>query len=288
MIKKLVIFGVGLIGGSFALALRQSSMVGEIVGVGRNWENLSAALGTNVIDTAETNAANALQGADVVMLAVPVGQMESVMQEIAPHLQAHTIITDVGSTKQDVIEAAKRHLPGHLARFVPGHPLAGSERSGVKAAAEDLFYGKNVIVTPLQENRGDAVHMVKELWQKCGAIVHEMTPQAHDALFAAVSHLPHVLAFALVADMAARPNASELFHFAAGGFRDFTRIAGSSPEMWRDICLANRDALLAELDAYLAQVNQVREAIANGDGAELERVFEIARTARNALLAGGK
>lgn len=286
MIKKLVIVGVGLIGGSFAMALRNANMVEKIVGVGRSWENLSSALGTYVIDAAETSAANAVEGADLVVLAVPVGQMSGIMQEIAPVLPTHTVITDVGSTKQDVIELAARFMPGHLDRFVPGHPIAGAERSGVKAATDNLFQGKNVILTPLQETREDALNLVKDLWQKCGAIVHEMPPKVHDQIFAAVSHLPHVLAYALVADIAARPNASDLFQFAAGGFRDFTRIASSSPEMWRDICLANRDAMVEELDSYLAQVHQMRDAIANGDGGALEKIFDAARNARNAWISG--
>ena len=285
MINKLVVIGVGLIGGSFAIGLRRANMVNHIVGVGRSWENLSSALGTYVIDAAETSAVNALQGADLVMLAIPVGQMERVMLEIAPHLQPNTVVTDVGSTKQDVIEVARRCLPDHIDRFVPAHPIAGAEQSGVKAATEDLFSGKNVVLTPLAETRSDAVALVKALWQKCGANVHEMTPQSHDAIFAAVSHLPHVLSFALVADIAARPNVSELFGFAAGGFRDFTRIASSSPEMWRDICLANREALLGEMDTYLAQLKQMRGMIAASDGEELGKVFEMARNARNAWLA---
>ncbi len=287
MLKKLVIVGVGLIGGSFAMALRNANMVEKIVGVGRNWENLSSALGTYVIDAAETNAVNAVADADLVLLAVPVGQMGNIMQEIAPVLSSHTVITDVGSTKQDVIELAKRYMPEHLERFVPGHPIAGAERSGVKAATDGLFQEKNVILTPLPETSEVARNLVKELWQKCGAIVHEMPPKVHDQIFAAVSHLPHVLAYALVADIAARPNASDLFQFAAGGFRDFTRIASSSPEMWRDICLANRDAMVTELDSYLAQVNRMRDAIVKGDGVVLEQIFDAARNARNAWISGG-
>ena len=288
MINKLVIVGVGLIGGSFAQALRRSNMVRQIVGVGRNWENLSAALGTYVIDSAETDFASALKDADVVLLAVPVGQMAYVMEGMAPHLESHTVMTDVGSTKQNVIASALRYLPHHLTRFVPAHPIAGAEQSGVKAATEDLFQGKHVIVTPMQENSTEAVDLVKTLWQKCGAVVHEMTPQSHDAIFAAVSHLPHVLAFALVAELAARPNAAELFGFAAGGFRDFTRIASSHPEMWRDICLANSAALLSELDAYSAQLQALRAMIGNGDGAKLENIFAAARDARNRLVVPGK
>ena len=165
--------------------------------------------------------------------------------------------------------------------------LFRSERSGVKAATDGLFQEKNVILTPLPGTSEVARNLVKELWQKCGAIVHEMPPKVHDQIFAAVSHLPHVLAYALVADIAARPNASDLFQFAAGGFRDFTRIASSSPEMWRDICLANRDAMVTELDSYLAQVNRMRDAIVKGDGVVLEQIFDAARNARNAWISGG-
>jgi len=286
MINKLVIFGVGLIGGSCALALREAGAVREIVGVGRSWENLSAALGTYVIDQAATDTASALQGADVVLLAVPMGQMGGIMAQIAPHLEAHTIVTDVGSTKQDVATIARLHLGSHLARFVPGHPIAGAEQSGVKAARGDLFKGKRVVLTPLPETDAAAVEAVKAMWRTCGAEVTEMAPQAHDAIFAAVSHLPHLLAFALVDEVASRSNGDELFQYAASGFRDFTRIAGSSPEMWRDICLANREALLGELDAYQARLALLRASLAAGDGTALEASFARARAARIARLGG--
>jgi prephenate dehydrogenase len=288
-IDKLVIFGVGLIGGSFALALREAEAVGEVVGVGRSWENLSAALGLSVIDGAaadEAGVAAALKGADLVMLAMPVGQMGPVMAQIAPLLEQETIVTDAGSTKQDVVALAQQHLPAHLARFVPGHPIAGAERSGVKAASAGLFRQRQVVLTPLPETDAAATATVKNLWQACGASVAEMPAQRHDEIFAAVSHLPHLLAFALVDDIANRANAAELFSYAASGFRDFTRIAGSSPEMWRDICLANRDALLKELDTYRDQLSRLREALAVGDGATLEAIFSQARTARNAWANG--
>jgi prephenate dehydrogenase len=284
MINKLVVFGVGLIGGSCALALREAGAVGEIVGVGRSWENLSAALGTYVIDQAATEAANALQGADMVLLAVPMGQMDAVMAQIAPYLEAHTIITDAGSTKQDVASIARLHLGANLARFVPGHPIAGAEQSGVKAARGDLFRDKRVVLTPLPETDAAALDAVRTMWQTCGAEVHEMAPHEHDAIFAAVSHLPHLLAYALVDEIASRSNEAVLFQYAASGFRDFTRIAGSSPEMWRDICLSNREALLGELDAYQARLTLLRALLANGDGAELEQAFTRAQTARRARL----
>ena len=288
LIDRLVVCGVGLIGGSFAQALREAGAVREIVGVGRSWENLSAALGTYVIDAAETDIAVALKGADLVLLAVPVGQMAQLMQQIAPHLEAHTVVTDAGSTKQDVVALARQHLAQHLPRFVPGHPIAGAERSGVKAAQADLFRERNVLLTPLPETDPAAKELVSKLWQACGAKVAEMTPQSHDQIFAAVSHLPHLLAFALVDYIADQPDAAQLFGFAAGGFRDFTRIAGSSPEMWRDVCLSNRDALLKEMDGYQQQLTRLRELIANHDGAALENLFAHARQARQKWLGGNK
>jgi prephenate dehydrogenase len=288
-LNKLVIFGVGLIGGSFALALREAQAVDEIVGVGRSWENLSAALGLYVIDTAvadEAGVAAALKGADLVVLAMPVGQMGAVMARIAPLLEPQTVVTDAGSTKQDVVALARQHLAAHVHRFVPGHPIAGAERSGVKAASEALFRNRQVVLTPLRETDAEATDRVRALWQACGARVAEMAPEAHDRIFAAVSHLPHLLAFALVDEIARRPNAAELFSYAASGFRDFTRIAGSSPEMWRDIGLANQTALVEELDAYLAQLSRLRDALVKGDGAALEQVFSNARAARNAWVQG--
>jgi prephenate dehydrogenase len=280
-LNKLVIIGVGLIGGSFALALREAGAVREIVGVGRTAGNLEEALRLGVIDRIAADAASAVQDADLVMLAVPVGQLAAVMASIAPHLSAQAVITDVGSTKCDVVALASQRLPGHLARFVPAHPIAGAERSGAAAASSELYRGRNVVVTPMPEIDPSAVRTVRALWETCGATVREMTPQAHDEVFAAVSHLPHLLAFALVEDIASRSNSEELFSYAASGFRDFTRIAGSSPEMWRDICLANRSALLKELEVYQAQLERLRAMLEQADGAALERVFSHASAARN-------
>ena len=284
MIDKLVIIGVGLIGGSFALALREAGLVREIVGVGRSLENLSAALGTYVIDSS-SDAAQAVPGADLVLLAVPVGQMGAMMAAIAPHLDSNTLLSDVGSTKQDVVELARQYLPGQLARFVPGHPIAGAESSGVKAARGDLFRERKVVLTPLAETDPAAQALLTSLWQACGANVSVMTPQQHDALFAAVSHLPHVLAFALVDYIAAQDNATQLFDFAASGFRDFTRIAGSSPEMWRDICLANSDALLQQIGGYEQELVKIKTLIEAGDGIGLAELFGHARDARQSYLA---
>lgn len=280
MINKLVIFGVGLIGGSFAMALRQADFARKIVGFGRSMENMSAALGTYVIDEIGMDPAAAVKDADLVVLAVPVGQMGDIMASIAPHLASHTVVTDMGSTKQDVVALARQYLPRHLSRFVPGHPIAGAERSGVKAAREDLFRERNVVLTPIAETDPAAKELIASLWQGCGAKVSEMSPEQHDALFAAVSHLPHVLAFALVDHIAQQANAEQLFGFAASGFRDFTRIAASSSEMWRDICLANRDALLVQFTGYQQELAHIKALLENNDATGLEAIFARASEAR--------
>ncbi len=285
---KLVVCGVGLIGGSFALAVK-SALAGRrdrprIVGMGRSRASLKEALERGVIDEIGANWASALQGADLVLLGVPVGQMASVMQAIAPHLGPQTLITDGGSTKADVVAAARAALGDKVSRFIPGHPVAGAEKSGVGAARADLYVGKRVVLTPLPENRPQDVAAVRQVWELCGARVIELEPEEHDRVFAAVSHLPHLLAFALVHELAGRDNADQLFGFAAGGFRDFTRIASSHPEMWRDICLANRKALLGELDAYMAELLRTRVLLASADGGGLEKMFAAARNRRDAWL----
>jgi len=284
-LKKIVIFGVGLIGGSFALALKKSS-VHQIIGIGRSQESLHEALSLGVIDafsdTQETNIHVALDGADLILIAAPVAQTASILKSIKPHLSNNTIITDAGSTKSDVLACAKEVLGRQFNQFVGGHPIAGAEKSGVSAATADLFSGKNVVITPSPEADNHAVARVTDFWQSCGANVSEMSAQTHDNIFAAVSHLPHILAFALVDDIASRPNAQQLFSFAASGFRDFTRIAGSHPEMWRDISLANKTALLNELNAYQNELSQIKELLSNEDGAGLQALFERASVARNA------
>ncbi|PKO84003.1 MAG: prephenate dehydrogenase/arogenate dehydrogenase family protein [Betaproteobacteria bacterium HGW-Betaproteobacteria-11] len=282
--KKVVVCGVGLIGGSFALALKQAGVAGEIVGLGRRPEALAEALERGVIDRAAGDWAEALTGAELVMLAVPVGQMPALLTAMAPHLAASTLVTDAGSTKSDVVAAARAALGTRSACFIPGHPIAGAEKSGVDAATADLFRGKRVVLTPLEENAPGAVEHIAALWAACGAEVSRLTPEAHDRIFAAVSHLPHVLAFALVHEFAGRAEADLLFGFAAGGFRDFTRIAGSSPEMWRDICLANRPALLAELDAYMVELMRTRVLLAGADAEGLLALFTAARQRREAWL----
>jgi prephenate dehydrogenase len=221
-----------------------------------------------------------MRGASLVLVAVPVAQTEAILASLLPYLEDGTVLTDAGSTKSDVVAGARKALGARVAQFVPGHPIAGRESNGPDAAIADLYRGKKAVLTPLPENRAADVEQVAAAWRACGAIVHQLTPAEHDKVFAAVSHLPHLLAFALVDDIARKPHADLLFQYAASGFRDFTRIAASSPEMWRDISLANRDALLGELDAYLAQLTGLRALLAASDGAALEAVFANAQRAR--------
>ena len=283
-IGKLVVIGVGLVGGSFALALRRARAVRRVVGVGRTRRNLADAVRLKVIDEASQDPARAVQGADLVLLATPVGQMPAIMTAIAPHLPAHAVVTDAGSSKRDVIECAQRFLGVHLPRFVPAHPVAGTEKSGAAAASPDLFRGRHVILTPQAGTAAGAVTLVRRAWETCGARVVRLDAGAHDELLAAVSHLPHVIAFALVNMLAGRPNPARLFGLSAGGLRDTVRIAGSSPEMWADICVANRDALLATLEDYENVLEQTRAAIERADAQELRRLFAQARSAREKWL----
>lgn len=283
-IGKLVVIGTGLIGGSFALALKRARAVRHVVGVGRTRRNLAAALSLKVIDESSLDAATAVQGADLVLLATPVGQMPAVMTAIAPRLPATAIVTDAGSTKRDVVDCARRFLGDHLDRFVPGHPIAGTEQSGATAAFPGLFRDRNVILTPLRETAAAATRRVRQAWETCGARVSQLDPAVHDSILASVSHLPHVIAFALVNMLARDRDPGRYFDLSAGGLRDTVRVAGSSPEMWADICVANRDALLASLEAYESELEDMRAAIDRADATALQRMFRQARHAREKWL----
>jgi prephenate dehydrogenase len=286
MIKHLVVVGVGLIGGSFALDLKQKGLVERVTGVGRSRANLETALQMGVIDAIGDDLATAVASADWVMLAIPVGAMSAIFEELAPVLPPNCIVTDAGSTKQDVIAAARASLGQRIAQFIPGHPIAGAETSGAEAARTGLYADKPLILTPLPENRAADVEAVATLWRACGARVAEMDALLHDQVFAAVSHLPHLLAFALMDELANRPYADIYFRYAGAGLRDATRIAGSHPEMWRDISLANREPLLAELDALVEKLKSVRQLLATQDGSALEHIFARARQARENWLQG--
>lgn len=281
VINKVVIYGVGLIGGSFSLALRKANAVKEVVGFGRSMATLEQAKQLGILDRIGKDETAEVRDADIILLATPVGQMADILSRIAPHIGSNTLLTDGGSTKSDVVVAVREKLGHKAAQFIPAHPIAGAEKSGPEAALASLYVGKKVVLTPLAENSKEAVARIRNAWEVCGANVSELTPEQHDGVFAAVSHLPHLLSFALVHDLAQRDNRDLLLSFAASGFRDFTRIAASSPEMWRDICLANRNALLRELLQYANELHVLYQALEQNDAAKLEEVFSEARKVRS-------
>jgi prephenate dehydrogenase len=281
LFKQILIVGVGLIGSSFALGLRAAHGPLRVLGMDRDPSHLAQAQQLGIIDAACDDWEQAMRGTELVVLAAPVAQTGAILRALAPHLQSGTLITDTGSTKADVVAAARAALGEKIACFIPGHPIAGREKNGPQAALADLYRNKKAVLTPCAENAAADVEKVARAWRACGAIVHFLTPEQHDLIFAAVSHLPHLLAYALVDDIAHKPHADLLFQYAASGFRDFTRIAGSSPEMWRDISLANQGALLNELDAYIIQLGRVRSQLAARDGAALQAVYANAQQARH-------
>jgi prephenate dehydrogenase len=285
-LKTLAVIGVGLIGGSFAMAARRAGVAATVVGYDRDPSAMELAIELGVIDTAADSVSEAVNGADLIVVAVPVRATAMVLRELGPAIEAGAIVTDVGSTKGEVVRTAQNELRERFARFVPGHPIAGRETSGVGSASADLFRGARVVLTPDPATAADAAELVRGAWEAVGARIAVMAPEEHDRIFAAVSHLPHLLAFALVSELAARTDAAEILGFAGGGYRDFTRIAASSPEMWRDIALQNRAALLEELDRYGAQLAVFRALIDRGDAPGLERLMNEARTSRESLKSG--
>lgn len=286
MIRRLCIIGVGLIGGSLARALRAQDAVGEVVGCSRSTEHLQQAVELGVIDRFDTDPAAAVAGADLVLVAVPMGAMEAVFRRIKPHLAADAVVTDVGSAKGAVVDAAQKAFSGVPANLVPGHPIAGTERSGVAASFAQLFQQRRVILTPLAHTAAAAVEQVRGMWETAGAEVVEMGVEHHDRVLAATSHLPHILAYATVDSLARLHEHDEIFQYAAGGFRDFTRIASSNPVMWRDICIANRAALGPMLAAFAEEMNELAARIGSGDGEQLLAIFERAKAARDRYVDG--
>lgn len=280
MIGRLVVVGLGLIGGSFAKGLRESGLCGEVVGVDLDPRSRALAVELGVVDRCEADLALACQGADVIQLAVPILAMEKLLAVLAGMDLGQAILTDVGSAKGNVVRAAQQAFGGMPARFVPGHPIAGSEQSGVEASNAQLFRRHKVILTPLAQTDPAALAVVDRLWRELGADVEHMQVERHDEVLAATSHLPHLLAFGLVDSLAKRNENLEIFRYAAGGFRDFTRIAGSDPVMWHDIFLANREAVLRTLDTFRSDLDALRDAVDAGDGHQLLGVFTRARVAR--------
>ena len=279
LIPVLAIVGVGLIGGSFAAALRKAGQAGRVLGAGRNPQSLARALELGLIDEA-VSLDEAAARADLILLATPVGGLADALSRMRPHLRAGAVLSDAGSTMAEVVEAARAALGERIGQFVPGHPIAGAERTGPEAADADLYRKRTVILTPLAENGAAALDMARRAWLACGAEVIDMDADAHDRVLASVSHLPHLLSAAYMEQVATAADAATRLDLAGSGFRDFTRIAAGSPEMWRDIFLSNRDAMLAELADVRAALDRAERAIAAGDGAALLRLLDTAAQAR--------
>jgi len=281
MIRRLAVIGVGLIGGSLARALRGAGCVGEVVGCGRSVANLERALELGVIDRWSHDPAQAVAGADLVFVAVPLGTMGQVFGAIRDALAPDAVVTDGGSVKGSVVLDARAAFGQVPPRLVPGHPIAGTERSGVDASFPELYQGRRVILTPLAETDPRAVERVTAMWEACGADVTLMEVAHHDEILAATSHLPHMLAFGLVDALARMRENDEIFRYAAGGFRDFTRIASSDPVMWRDICIANREPLGAMLERFGDEMKDLADTIRSGDASHLLEIFARAKAARD-------
>ena len=284
MIDRLAIIGVGLIGSSLSLALKQAAAVGQVVGYGRNRQNLEKGVALGVIDRYATTIADCVSDADVIVVAVPLGAMRQVFGELKSSVRLDAVITDVGSAKGSVVSQARAELGDLFARFVPGHPIAGTEKSGVEAGFASLYQNRRVILTPLQQTAADAVEVVDQMWQHCGAVMEYLSVEHHDKVLAATSHLPHMLAYALVHHLSSLNDHEEIFRYAAGGFRDFTRIASSDPVMWRDVCLANGDALVLLIEQYQQELERIAAAIRNGDADELLKLFGRAKSERDSLI----
>jgi prephenate dehydrogenase len=281
MIDKLCIIGVGLIGSSLSLALKREGAVGEVIGYGRNRANLEKGIELGVLDRYETSIAAAVEGADVIVVAVPLGAMQQVFAEIAKAALDDALITDVGSAKGSVVQAALAEFGDSVGRFVPGHPIAGGEQSGVEAGYAELYQGRRVILTPVAQTDAAACARIDAMWRKCGADIEYLDVDHHDKVLAATSHLPHMLAYALVHHLSNLNEHEEIFRYAAGGFRDFTRIASSDPVMWRDVCIANGEALVELIEQYQHELDLVALAIKTADADELLRLFSRAKSQRD-------
>ena len=282
-VDTVCIIGTGLIGGSLALAIRQAGFCKEIVGAGRTEATLVKAVELGVIDRYDTSISNAAEDADIVVVCVPLGSMHAVFEQINAAEIENTIITDAGSAKQSVIDDAEFVFGAGFRNFVPGHPIAGTEQSGVSAAFPELYQNRRVILTPTENTSVDALEKVRAMWQSAGAEVETMSAEHHDLVLAGTSHLPHLLAFGLVDCLNNLEDVDEIFRFAAGGFRDFTRIASSDPIMWRDICLSNRDEVMVMMRRYRNEMEKIYKALEAGDGEKLREIFERAKKARDAF-----
>ncbi len=284
MIERLAIIGVGMIGASLALALKQARAVNHVVGCGRNQLNLQKGMDLGVIDSYTASIAEAASSADVVVIATPLGAMKQVFEQIVDIVAENTVITDTGSAKGSVIKVAQTVLGDKISQFVPGHPIAGAEKSGVEAGLADLYQNRRIIITPLKSTDPEAVAKIESMWQACGASIEYLGVGHHDKVLAATSHLPHMLAYGLVNYLSSLNDHDEIFKYAAGGFRDFTRIASSDPVMWRDVCISNGEALLTLIEGYKNELDQVSVAIRDGDQDRLLELFGKAKSERDSLI----
>ncbi|MDH3218953.1 MAG: prephenate dehydrogenase/arogenate dehydrogenase family protein [Gammaproteobacteria bacterium] len=284
MIDRLAIIGVGLIGSSLALALKQANAVGQVIGYGRNRNNLEKGVELGVIDSFGSSIAETARTADVIVVAVPLGAMRPVFAELKTAVGKNAVITDVGSAKGSVVAAAKAELGELMSGFVPGHPIAGTEKSGVEAGFASLYQNRRVILTPVAETAPEATATIDQMWRDCGAVIEYLSVEHHDKVLAATSHLPHMLAYALVHHLSNLNEHEEIFRYAAGGFRDFTRIASSDPVMWRDVCLSNGEALVELIEQYQRELDRISAAIDAGDADELLKLFGRAKSERDLLI----
>lgn len=286
MFERLCIIGIGLIGGSIAKAARAEGLCKQVVALGRekNLPNMQRALELGVIDAFYTDAAQAMAGSDCVIICTPVGSIQAIFEQLKPHWNPQTLYSDAGSTKASVIDAARAvfgEVPGN---FVPAHPIAGAERSGVEAAKVDLYRNRRLIITPLAGTDSQAVDKLGEFWRRIGSSVSLMTVEHHDTVLAATSHLPHLLAFALVGMLGRKDAQREIFKYAAGGFKDFSRIASSDPTMWQDICLANKQEIIPLMQQFQAELKRIEQLLQNDDAAALFDTFSYAKQARQRFL----
>ena len=282
MIKQLTIFGVGLIGGSLALALKKAGYCETIVGCSRNADHLQRAVDLGVIDRFTLDPKEAVKDADMILLAVPLRAIKPVLETFVDHIEDDAVITDAGSAKGSVVKAVKEAFAERSSdNFVPAHPIAGREKSSVEAAIDNLYNDQKVVLTPLKTTKSDAIKRVKEMWQTAGATVEILDVKQHDDVLAATSHLPHVLAYSLVNTLSKSQYGDAIFDYAAGGFKSFSRIASSDPIMWRDICLENKDAILAALNDYQQDLSDLSELISKEEGGELEKLFEHSKRTRD-------
>lgn len=288
MFEQLGLIGCGLMGGSFALAMKRAGLVKRVVGYSKSPSTTERARQMGVIDVEAPSALLAVSGADIVLLAVPVSATEATFKAIRHLITSNMLIMDVGSTKRDVVDAARKVLRDHVGSFVPAHPITGKEVSGVEHADAELYNGKQVILTPIEKTQVGHLKKAQELWEALGCHVQQMAPESHDAAFAAVSHLPHLLAFALVHAITTQPNGKDMLGLAGPGFRDFTRIAASDPKMWRDVLLANRHELVEQTKMFSRSLHNMLQHAEQGNGEKLEEMIALASQARGAWRMGKK